>query len=48
MPAYIIMVLAGMDLQNFFVILWLSMGGVINYLMFADYMGQTKKESELY
>jgi len=47
-PAYIIMVLAGMDIQNFFVILWLSMGGVVNYLMFADYMGQTKKESEIY
>lgn len=47
-PAYIIMVLAGMDIKNFFVILWLSMGGVVNYLMLADYMGQTKKESEVY
>lgn len=47
-PAYIIAVLAGMNFTNFFVVLWLSMGGVINYLMFADYMGQTKKESEIY
>jgi len=47
-PAYVIIVLAGMDFKNFFVILWLSMGGVVNYLMFADYMGQTKKESEVY
>lgn len=48
LPAYIILVLAGMQWTNFFVILWLSMGGVVNYLMFADYMGQTKKDSEVY
>lgn len=48
MPAYIIIVLAGMQWDNFFVILWLSMGAVVNYLVFADYIGQTKKESEVY
>lgn len=48
LPAYIIIVLAGMQWTNFFVILWLSMGGVVNYLMFADYIGQTKKDSEVY
>lgn len=48
LPAYIIIVLAGMQWTNFFVILWLSMGGVVNYLVFADYIGQTKKDSEVY
>lgn len=48
LPAYIIIVLAGMQWTNFFVILWLSMGWVVNNLMFADYMGQTKKDSEVY
>jgi len=48
LPAYVIMMLAGMQMTNFFVILWLSMSGVINYLMWADFYGQTKKESELY
>lgn len=47
-PAYIISVLAGMNPTNFFVILWSSIGGVVNYLMLADYLGQTKKDSEVY
>ena len=47
-PAYIIVVLSGMQWSNFFVILWLSMCGIVNYLMWADFLGQTKKESEVY
>lgn len=48
LPAYVILLLAGMDWSNFFVILWFSMCGVLNYLMWADFYGQTKKESEVY
>ncbi len=47
-PAYVIAVLAGMQWTNFFVIFWVSMCGVVNYLMWADFLGQTKKESEVY
>ncbi|MBR2525960.1 hypothetical protein IKE67_05800 [bacterium] len=48
LPAYVIVILAGMQMTNFFVILWLSMCAVLNYLMWADFYGQTKKESEVY
>ena len=47
-PAYIIALLAGMNWTNFFVILWVSVCFVTNYLMWADFLGQTKKDSEVY
>lgn len=48
LPGYIVYMLAGMKLTNFFVILWVTMFSVMNYLMWADFYAQTKKESELY
>ena len=48
LPAYVILMLSGMNPTSFFFILWLSMCGVMNYLMWADFYGQTKKESEVY
>ena len=46
LPAVIIFMIGGKDVNNFFMILYLSMGCVLNYLVFADYIGQTKKDSE--
>lgn len=46
LPAMIIFFLSGKNPTNFFMILYLCMGFVFNYLVFADYIGQTKKDSE--
>lgn len=45
-PAMVIYMLGGQNPNNFFLIVFLCMGGVFNYLVFADYIGQTKKDSE--
>ena len=46
LPAMIIFFLGGKNENNFFMILYLCMGFIFNYLVFADYIGQTKKDSE--
>ena len=46
LPAWIILMLNGMNPMNFFFILYMCMFMVFNYLVFADYIGQTKKDSE--
>lgn len=45
-PIIIIYFLANQDVFNFFLMLYLTMGLIFNYLAFADYIGQTKKDSE--
>lgn len=45
-PAAVILLLTGYDPMNFFFILWLNLSIILNYLVFADYIGQTKKDSE--
>ncbi len=46
LPSWIILMLNGMNPMNFFFILFISMFMIFNYLVFADYIGQTKKDSE--
>lgn len=46
LPAWIILMLNGMNPMNFLFILFMCMFMIFNYLVFADYIGQTKKDSE--
>lgn len=46
LPAWVIFMLGGKNPTNFYLIVFLCMGAVFNYLVFADYIGQTKKDSE--
>lgn len=45
-PLIIIYFLSGLNMSNFFLMLYLAMALIFNYLAFADYIGQTKKDSE--
>ncbi len=45
-PIIIIYFLSGLNMSNFFLLLYLEMALIFNYLAFADYIGQTKKDSE--
>ena len=45
-PALGIFIIGGKNPNNIFMIIYLCMAMILNYLVFADYIGQTKKDSE--